>query len=50
MKRAVIIRRVVAVKPVLHYLIDEPAVDALVEVRRLDAQKEEAQERRERQN
>ena len=43
-KRPVIIGRVVTVKPVLHHLIDEPAVDALVEVRWLDTQEEEAQE------
>src|SRR5262245_13570976 len=50
MKRTVIIGRVVTVKPVLHHLIDEPAVDALVEVRWLDAQEEEAQERRQRED
>src|SRR5262249_43830247 len=44
-KRAVIVGWVVAVKPVLHHLIDEPAVDALVEMGRLDAQEEKAQER-----
>ena len=49
-KRTVIIGRVVTVKPVLHHLIDEPAVDALVEVRWLDTQKEEAQERCQREN
>ena len=41
MKRAVIVRRVVAVETVLHHLIDEPAVDALVEMRRLDPEEEE---------
>ena len=45
MKRTVIIGRIVPVKSVLHHLIDEPAVDSFVEVRRLDAQQEEAQER-----
>ena len=43
-KRPVIIGRVVTVKSVFHHLIDEPAVDALVEVRWLDTQEEEAQQ------
>ena len=47
MKRPVIIRRVVAVEAVLHHLIDEPAVDPLVEVRRLHAQEEKPEERAE---
>ena len=49
-KRTVIIGRVVTVKPVLHHLIDEPAVDALIEVRWLDTQEEEAQERGQRED
>ncbi len=36
MKRAVIVGRVVSIEPVFHHLIDEPAVDALIEVRWLD--------------
>ena len=47
MKRPVIIRRVVAVEPVLHHLIDEPAVDPLVEVRRLHAEEEKPEQRSE---
>ena len=49
-KRTVIIGRIVMVKPVLHHLIDKPAIDALIEVRWLDAQEEEAQERRHRED
>lgn len=45
MKRAVIIGGVITVKAVFHHLIDEPAIDAFVEVRRFDAQKEEAEKR-----
>ena len=44
MERAVIIRRVVPVKAVLDHLIDEPAVDPLVEMRRLHPEQEKAQE------
>ena len=47
MKRPVIIRRVVAVEPGLHHLIDEPAVDPLIEVRRFHAQEEEPEQRAE---
>ena len=47
MERPVIIRRIVAVESGLHHLVDEPAVDPLVEVRRLHAQEEEAEERAE---
>src|SRR4029077_8879465 len=49
-KRTVIIGRIVTVKPVLHDLIDEPSVDALVEVWWLHSQEEEAQERRQRED
>ena len=48
MERPVIIRRVVAVEPGPPHLVDEPAVDPLVEVRRLHAQQQEAQERAQR--
>src|SRR5687768_12205109 len=44
-ERAVIIRRVVAVETVLHHLVDKPPVDALVEMRRLDAEEEEPEKR-----
>ncbi len=44
MERAVIIRRVVPVEAVLGHLIDEPAVDSLVEVGRLHPEQEKAQE------
>ena len=47
MKRPVIIRRVVAVEPGLHHLIDEPAVDPLIEMGRLHAQEEEPEQRAE---
>ncbi len=40
-KRPVVVRRIVTVKTGLHHLVDEPAVDPLVEMRRLDAQEEE---------
>ena len=43
MKRPVIIRRIVSVEPVLDHLIDEPAVDPLVEMRRLHPEEEDAQ-------
>ena len=44
MKRPVVIGRVVPVKPILHHLIDKPAVDALIKMRRLDGEQEKAQE------
>ncbi len=44
MQGPVIIGRVVFVIAVLDHLIDEPAVDALVEVRRLDPEEKEAEE------
>ena len=39
-----VVRRIVPVKPRLHHLIDEPPVDALVEMRWLDAEEEKTQE------
>src|SRR5205823_2502363 len=50
MERAVIVRRVVAVKAVLHHLIDEPAVDPLVEMRRLHLKEDEPEKGAERDN
>src|SRR5207244_11475539 len=47
MKRAVIIRRIVFVETGLDHLIDKPAVDALIEMRRLHAEQKESQKRRE---
>jgi hypothetical protein len=47
-KRAVIIRRVVSVKAVFDHLIDEPAVDSLVKMRRLHAEQEKTQDGAER--
>ena len=44
MKRAVVIRGVVAVEAALYHLVDEPAVDPFVEVGRLDAEQEKAEE------
>ena len=38
-----IVRRIVSIKPVLHHLIDKPTVDSFVEMRRLDAQQEQAE-------
>src|SRR5213592_1009673 len=43
MKRAVVIGWVVPVKSILHHLIDKPAVDALIEMRRLDSEQQKAQ-------
>ena len=45
MQRPVIIGRVVSVETVLHHLIDEPAVDPFVEMRRFYAEKEKPEER-----
>ena len=45
MQRTVIIGRVVAVEPAPHHLIDEPPVDPLVEMRRLDAQEKKTEKR-----
>ena len=50
MEGAVIVRRVVAVKAVLHHLIDEPAVDPLVKMRRLHPEEDEPQKGAERDN
>src|SRR4051812_11598055 len=44
-ERPVIIRRVISVEPVLDHLIDEPAVDSLVEMRGLDPEEEKPEER-----
>src|SRR4051794_16387585 len=44
-KRPVIIGRVVAIEPVLDHLIDEPAIDSLVEMGRLDPEQEKPEER-----
>src|ERR1043166_7203976 len=46
-ERPVIIRGVVAIEPVLDHLIDEPAVDSLVEMGRLDSEQEKPEERAE---
>ena len=46
-KRPVIICRVVAVEPVLDHLVDEPAVDSFVEMRRLDSEQKKTEERAE---
>src|ERR1051326_6802518 len=43
MKGTVIVRRVIAVNPLLHHLIDKPAVDSFVEMRRFDPEKEHSQ-------
>src|SRR5437762_965677 len=48
MKRAVVIRGVVAVEAALDHLVHEPAVDPFVEVGRLDPVQEKAEERAER--
>src|SRR5205085_4785406 len=46
-KRPVIICRVVTVEPVLDHLVDEPAVDSFVEMRRLDSEQKKTEERAE---
>src|SRR4030095_5302816 len=43
MKRTVIIRRVIAIKAILDHLIDEPAVDPFVEMRRFYVEKKHPQ-------
>src|SRR6476619_4671295 len=45
MEWPVIIRRVVAIEPVLDHLVDEPAVDPFVEVRRLHSEEEKPEDR-----
>ena len=45
MKRAVIIGRIVFVEAGLDHLIDKPAVDALVEMRRLHSEQKESKKR-----
>ena len=47
-QRPVIIGRIVFVETGLHHLIDEPAVDPFVEMRRLDPEQEQAKKRAER--
>ena len=44
MKGAVIVGRIVTVITVFHHLIDEPTVDAFVEMRRFDPKEENAQQ------
>ena len=41
MKWAVIIRRVISIKPILDHLIDEPAVDPFVEMRRFYSEEQD---------
>ena len=44
-QRPVVIRRIVSVKPIMHDLIHKPAIDAFIEMRRLDTQQKKTQER-----
>ena len=44
-QRPVVIGRVVSVKPIMHDLIHKPAIDAFIEMRRLDTQQKKTQER-----
>ena len=47
MERAVVVGRVIVIEAVLRHLVDEPAVDAFVEMGRFQPQEEEAQDGRE---
>ena len=47
MKRSVIIGRIVFVEAVLDHLIDKPAVDALIEMRRFHPEQKKSEKRSE---
>ena len=45
MQRSVVIRGIISVEAILRHLIDEPAVDSFVEMRRLYPEEQEAEKR-----